>query len=89
MIVRVQTPDGQLRLEVSDDNDLSALKQAVEEACAVRTWDQQFSRDISGRRGVPDDGRSLRALNVTCAASAHHSLGLIGVGVVCACASAD
>jgi hypothetical protein len=66
MLVRVQTPDGQVRVEVQDSWTLADFKRAVEKACAVQTWDQEFSRDIAGRQKIPDDGRSLRSLNVTC-----------------------
>ncbi len=66
MLIRVQTPDGQFRVEVEDTWTLIDFKRAVEKACNVRTWDQEFSRDIGGRQKIPDDGRSLRSLNVTC-----------------------
>lgn len=66
MLIRVQTPDGQFRVEVQDTWTLIDFKRAVEKACNVRTWDQEFSRDIGGRQKIPDDGRSLRSLNVTC-----------------------
>ena len=66
MLIRVQTPDGQFRVEVEDTWTLTDFKRAVEKACNVRTWDQEFSRDIGGRQKIPDDGRSLRSLNVTC-----------------------
>ena len=66
IIIRVQTADGQLRLEVTAESDLTVLKRMIEQACGVRTWDQALSRDIAGRQKIPDDGRSLRAMNVTC-----------------------
>ena len=66
MLIRVQTPDGQFRVEVEDTWTLIDFKRAVEKASNVRTWDQEFSRDIGGRQKIPDDGRSLRSLNVTC-----------------------
>ena len=65
MLIRVQTPDGQKRVEVPDACTFDEFKRAVESACGVRTWDQAFSRDIGGRQKIPDDGRSLRSLNVT------------------------
>ena len=72
MLIRVQTPDGQFRVEVQDTWTLVDFKRAVEKACNVRTWDQEFSRDIAGRQKIPDDGRSLRSLNVTCVCNPSH-----------------
>ena len=66
MIVRVQTPDGQFRVEVAETCDMPVLKAALEQACGVRTWDQALSRDIAGKQKIPEDGRSLRAMNVKC-----------------------
>jgi hypothetical protein len=69
-IVRVQTADGQFRVECEETATLSDFKTQVQEQSAVRTWDQQFSRDGTARQLIPDDGRSLRSLNITCAPSA-------------------
>ena len=66
-IIRVQTVDGQSRIECADTNTLADFKGLVQQQCGIRTWDQQYSRDPKGRQPIPDDGRSLRSLNITCA----------------------